>query len=393
MQLLALLCAALIGLSIPFPGRGARVLTALPAWEYSHAIWSKDGHRLLYIDPAFHVQLLDLRSRQQSKQLTTERATDATWSPDEQRIAYTADRPEGDYFVNTIYVKPVAGGEPIDLLPGELAVSSVSTQKRVDGWFADDVLAYEEHMGTALQQLFLLDMKRQDRYTDEKLMASYFVWDEQKRHVAGQWVGSDPAWFWLWDRKERRFITPTQPLPGHGQYFEAWSPDGSALLFTAWDRGGFYGDLGAQATLYRLEVESGQVTKVADQAGLATWAGDGITYVKLEERMSLVVNDPEGRERWRTDLGELAKVQQKLPGLYRPVAATTFLSYRRADDSWWVSPVTKEPHLLFRGPAKAADWTPFGRYLAIHRPRGARTERTQLQVLENPLAPGNQALP
>jgi hypothetical protein len=292
-------------------------------------------------------------------------------------------RPRGGEFtgfIETIFAKNLAGGKPVDLLPGEMAIQSVSTSKEIYGWFADGELAYHEHKGLGVQQLFLLNVEQRQLFTQDKLIATWFAWSESGECVAGQ----QPLSFWLWDRKERRFLTPKR-LPGNQQRFEAWSPDGRSVLFTAWDRNEGYGQPGARPTLYRLSVESGDVEKVDENAGLAALSGDLMAYVKFGERLTLVVAKASGGQvLWTDDLGELSKVEAKLPWGDQPTIASTFVGYRTVDDEWRVSPhVRKESRLMFRGPATTAQWSPFGRYLAVHKWHG---NEAHLQVLENPLA-------
>lgn len=214
-----------------------------------------------------------------------------------------------------------------------------------------------------------------------------FFWNELGDRVAGQ-IDGVPAHFWLWDRKHRQFITP-KGLPGVYQWFQAWSPDGNSALFTAWDSKGWYGQPGARPTLYRVDLETGQIEKVAD-AGLAASSGDLIAYVKFGQELRLVVaRASNGEVLWTDDLGELSRIETKLPWGYQPTIAATFIGYRTVDDEWRVSPhVQRDSRLMFRGPAITAQWSPFGRYLAVHRRQG---DETRLQVLENPLALGNPA--
>jgi hypothetical protein len=283
--------------------------------------------------------LLDLNRPERPILVTTEPAGDVVWSPDHTQIAYTAARPYNGRTVATIHTKPLAGQEPVDVLPGDLAMKSVSTGKEIHGWFDPTTLAYHEHMGASVQQLFLDNPEKGELLPTESLMASSFIWSEYGQRVAGQMSGG-PAHFWLWDREQKRFRTP-KVLPGVYQWFEAWAPDGRTAM----------------------------------------------AYVQFAPKLTLVVTRArDGAVAWSDDLGERSKIEAK-PWEYRPAIATTFVGYRTADDEWRVSPIhRKESRVLFAGPADAAQWSPFGRYLAVSRPVG---QGVRLQVLENPLTVGN----
>lgn len=264
--------------------------------------------------------LLNLAQPTQPAQATAVPSGSVVWSPDRNSIAYTTTRPRGDGLLETIFAKKLAEGNSVDLLPDEMAVQSVSTSKEISGWFPDGEIAYHEHKGPGVQQLFLLNVENRKLFSPDKLVAAWFAWSESGERVAGQQQSS----FWLWDRKERRFLTP-KTLPGSHQWFEAWSPEGRFVVFTAWNRNEGYGKPGARPALYRLSVESGDVEKVDENAGLAALSGDLIAYVKFGERLTLVVAKASGgKTLWTDDLGELSKVEAQLPWGYQPTIATTF---------------------------------------------------------------------
>lgn len=234
----------------------------------------------------------------------------------------------------------------------------------LSAWLDDRTLALEEHMGSGVQELRLLDTATQ-QLTDPAgapLAATFFTWAPARDKLIGQ----GPAAFWVWDRATGKRLSPAAKLPGQSQWFEAWAPDGAALLFTAWAGGFPYADLRG-VTLYRWDLATGAVTKVADQAALAAWAGPYIAYVRLGEPLTLVVTR-DGQELWTEPLGTLPPDRrQDLQWWYRPVpVGTNALAFHRADGWWTLSPLDRRaPRPLVQGAQVALAPSPEGEYLAV----------------------------
>lgn len=386
------------GDAAPATVRTPQVVAEVPAEGFAENLpghlpvaWEPDGHRLLYVgagsgaDQPGGILLLDLTLPGPPPQVAPWPARGAAWGPDGRWLAYTSSRtdPAEDFVPQTIYLQRLDGGDPVDLLPGELAVRSTSTAKQLHGWVDFTTLAYEEHMGTGIQQLFLVDTSTRKLIATPDLLATFFTWAPDGQRVAGQLWGGPPQ-FWVWDRSTGRFMTPTAPLPGAYQWFEAWADDGRSLLFTAWD--GLPYEQTARPTLYRLDLEQGSYTKVVDNAALAAWSEEGLAYVQWGEPLTLTVAGAADLSvRWTTDLGTPAPaVWQDLPFWYRPTFAGPYLAFRTLADQWQVSLAARpEVRTLYTGAGAAWSWPADGKYVALLTNTGPEA---RLQVVGNPLA-------
>ncbi|HYF91607.1 MAG TPA: hypothetical protein VD969_05140 [Symbiobacteriaceae bacterium] len=267
----------------------------------------------------------------------------------------------------------------MDLLPGDLAVQSVSTAKKAHRWLSGDILAYEEHMGTSVQQLFFLNVMSGVLTKEPELLASRFRWAPAGEPVAGRWLGG-PAGFWVWDRQAGYLRRSLES----GEVFEAWSPDGQELLYTEWHCPTPYCPQGA-STLWRLDLATGRRQQVAQNAGLAAWSAAGqIAYVQFGESLELVVTDSEtGSRLWVQKLGARPKEVEHRWDLYRPQFEGGSLAFTNAQGDWLLSRAeSKAVHHIYRGGESRLIWSPGGQHLAI---LGGR-ERPRLLVLENPLS-------
>ncbi|HLN60170.1 MAG TPA: hypothetical protein VK464_01370, partial [Symbiobacteriaceae bacterium] len=231
--------------------------------------------------------------------------TPPEWSPDGQSVALVGPRQDVGAVVPTIYRQPVDGGEAVDLLPGAQAVQGVSGTKFISRWAAPDTLYYSEHMGTGVSELRRLDVpgRKVVPWPDgELLQATFYHWADDSSRVAGQIYGG-PASFWVWDLQADRFVKPAEQLPGQFQWFEGWQGS-DTVLFTAWE-GYPYSPEATRATLYRLDLKSGGVAMVAENAVLAQASGDVVAYIALKPSPALVVVDKAGKELRREGLGAL----------------------------------------------------------------------------------------
>jgi hypothetical protein len=316
--------------------------------------------------------------------MTSGWAGSPVFRPDGMAVVYAGAGPprqggSGEWRPSTLYLQELDSGRLVDLLPGDLAVQSVSTAKKAHRWLSGDVLAYEEHMGTSVQQLFFLDVASGALTKETELLASGFRWAPAGERVAGQWLGG-PAGWWVWDRQ----AGPLRQSSQAGEVFEAWSPDGQEVLYTVWHCPAPYCPQGT-STLWRLELATGRRQKVAQNAGLAAWSAAGqIAYVQLGESLELVVTDAEtGRRLWVQKLGPLPKEMEHRWELYRPQFEGDSLAFRNAQGDWLLSRAEpKAVRHIYRGGESRLIWSPGGQHLAILDGR----ETGRLLVLENPLS-------
>jgi hypothetical protein len=120
--------------------------------------WAPDGLGLVYVDLSRRLMFLALAKPRYPRQVSEQTGYAPRFRPDGKAIAFTGGRPQDGRTVDTLYLQRSEGGVPIDLLPGERAVQSVSTAKLIHRWLEPTILSYEEHMGTGVQQLFLLNV-------------------------------------------------------------------------------------------------------------------------------------------------------------------------------------------------------------------------------------------
>lgn len=344
------------------------------------AAWVPDGRSLLYGTRNGPVMQLNLDRPEQPVTVTTVPTFSLT--TDGKSIAYVSGHQGPQRLESTIYVQSLAGGDPVDLFAGTTAIHGVSGVLRVDRWVDANTLAYYEAMGTAVRQLWLIDVPSRRVLLPESIdyAATTFTWTADGSRVAGQWSGG-PANFWLWDRVNGTFIKPTSPLPGEQQHFEAWAPDNQSVLFTAWSGGFAYWDLTASATLYRWHLDDGRVEKVAENAGLAGWSGPYITYVQFGERPELVVT-ADGKQRWSEPLGKLPpQGDGPPPWPQRPLLQAEYIAFAHLDGQWYVSPLgARSPHPLAKGHELQVQWAPDARHLGV-----LGDDPVRLQVFVNPV--------
>lgn len=291
--------------------------------------------------------------------------------------------PEG--LITTIFLQPVAGGEAEDVLPGEQATSGIKSVGEIHRWLDGTTLAYDALLGTGNRRLYSVDVTQHQRRPGPDRLAKHFTWDATGGRVAGQDYGYRAS-FWLWDLKARAYLNSTTPLPGPDQFFEAWSSDGRQALLSAWVGGLTYWQRDAKLKgLFRLGVETGHVEKLAEGAGLASWAQDRIAYLRFGKELTLVVaRASDGGILWTDDLGSVTNLEEFRfwAQSYRPVFVGRYLVYRTSAGEWRISLADrKHVRRLFVGREAILSWSPDGRYVAVLD--GAPQAR--LRVLENPL--------
>lgn len=364
-----------------------REVTALPPAP-SLPRWAPAGDRVLFSmhggddNPHGLAAVLDLSGAAAPQRLSPlPTFTPPEWSPDGQSVALVGPRQDVGAVVPTIYRQPLDGGETVDLLPGAQAVQGVSGTKFISRWAEPDTLYYSEHMGTGISELRRLDVPGRQVVPwpgGQLLQATFFHWADDSSRVAGQIYGG-PASFWVWDLKAGQFWKPAEALPGEFQWFEGWQGSDS-LLFTAWE-GYPYSPEATSATLYRLDLRSGSVAKVAADAVLAQSTGDVTAYISLKPSPALVVVDKAGKELRRDELGALPND----PGLweYQPRLAGRAVAFQTAAGDWQVAPVGPgEPVVIHKGPTRATvGFSPDGRRLALL----LQEIPAQLLILANPL--------
>lgn len=352
--------------------------------------WSPDGQAILYAGPAGpdnphgSPTIFQVGGQGAPRLLTMLPAfTEPIWHPGGKAVVFAGARQDNQGSATTLWQQPITGGDPTDLLPGDLARQSVSGTKWPNRWIAGETLAYVEHMGTGIQAMRLLNATArvlEPLPEGERLEATLYQFQPGGSRVAGQWYGGPPS-FWLWDFHARRRLAPPEPLPGQHQFFEAW--DGNdAVLFTAWDGGYPYSEDPGTATLYRWDLEGGRVAKVAESAVLAAAAGGRIAYVRLSPSPVLVVADTAGKVLWQRDLGPLPATGAGL-WEFRPRPGKTGVLYQTGDYRWHLAPVAGNGSAatVHEGPARAtAGFSPDERYIALL----VSDIPPQLQIFQNP---------
>ncbi|HWI51862.1 MAG TPA: hypothetical protein VNT01_06960, partial [Symbiobacteriaceae bacterium] len=312
--------------------------------------WAPDGQRLVYVTESRQLMLLDLTDPAHPRPVSARTGYAPRFRPDGKAVAFTGIRTEAGRTLNTLYLQRLDGGAPVDLLPGDLAVQSVSTAKMIHRWLDAKRLSYEEHMGTGIQQLFLLDVPTRTLSTQGSLIATRFQWSANGRRVAGH-VTCCPSRFWIWDRLQRQFVIPAESPAGPSQrWFEAFSDDGQQALFTEWTGKQAY-DAQARAPLFRLEITTARTVTLAENGILAAWSGDLVAYVKVENTMTLVVaKAQDGQPVWTENLGAVPDRFDIHHWEYQPQFAGPFLFFRAGDGRWRVSPADrKQVQIVYPG--------------------------------------------
>jgi|GEM_PF-2277537 len=366
---------------------------SVPTLPISYVAWSPEGRYLLYIGGpgprAEHgpLMLLDMNEPGNPRPVAQRPLYGGlAWHPAGDSFVYTRmDRGPGGRLAPTIFQQRLTGGEPVNLLPQE--VTPPLNVAFIHRWLDERTLAFDESVGTAMRRAFLLDAVEGRLVQTPELVATTFTWAPTGDRLAGQ--GSDPLspTFWIWDRLANRFLIAPRtgedsPLPGVQQHFEAWSPDGRSALFTAWT-GRPYRP-GSRPTLYRLDLTTGETTRLAEGAAFAAWSGDWIAYVRDAPRFTLVVTRAaDNQVRWTDDLGPPPQMDgPSFPWTFWPRMVGPYLAYRTTAGDWLVSRADrKEVERIYRGELVSPFWSPTGRQIALlHTNEGAF-----LVVLANPL--------
>lgn len=342
--------------------------------------WSPDGNRILYEGGPNGQPTVATVAGQEPPLAPVGLRTfvPPVWAPDGKGVVFAGARQEVDgSTATTLYLQPVAGGNPVDLLPGALAKQSVSGTKFPRRFVSPTMLAYEEHMGSGIQELRLVDIASHKPVAlPQPLQATFFTWSPDGALVAGQIYGG-PADFWVWDMAAQQFLKKANPAPSPYQFFEGWAGPGTAL-FTRWEKYP-YDQEALTASLYALDVGSGKETRVADDGVLAGGTGEHITYVKLKPRPTLVVADKTGKPLWQEDLGALPPG----PALweYRPHLTDQYVAYRLFPEEWKISPLGEhKPVTVSKGLPATAGFSPDGRHVAVL----LLDAPARLQILLNP---------
>ncbi|MFZ5818086.1 MAG: hypothetical protein ACOY93_22775 [Bacillota bacterium] len=373
------------------PAPGVRLVASHPLQpgpindpEASPTAWAPSGGRLLYTAPLEgsrigQVMLLDLNRPDSPVEVSRGEGREPRWSPDGRAVVYLGPREQEI----TFYRQEPADGEPVDLLPGEQVRRGMTGVKGQHRWLEPDLLAYREHMGTGIGELRLLKVPDRALLPIPRLAATGFRWSPDGWRVAGQLHGGPPT-FWVWDRTTAALIEPGDPLPGTYQWFEAWSPDGQALLFSAWTGDLPYSERSDRPLLYRWDLRSGRVEEIAEGAAAAVWAGEQIAFLRLGEKLTLTLVDAAAlTPHWSADLGSLPP--DRLPALrvaLRPLITGGYIAYADTAWQWRVTPLAKhKPRALLEGERVGVEFSPDARHLAV-REQG---ENARLLVLENPL--------
>lgn len=364
---------------------------SLPARMDSRLPWSPNGRHLLYVGPeqppttGGPLMLLDLSQPTRPRPISPGIIGNAAWHPSGQSFAFTTARlVPAEGFRTTIYQMGTGADRPTELVTTGVGPGTEAVLQR---WLDDQTLAFDQNLGTGLRRLMLFDTKRGEA-SDPSLGATDYRWEPIGEQVAGQlFIWPAPPYFWLWNRRTGKFVfQPNRAqgrLPGSSQFFEAWSPAGRYVLFTAWDRFAYAPD--ATPTLYRLDLETGQVTKVADNAAFAAWSGDWITYVAVGPRLTLTVTRARDNQvLWSDDLGVRPTENGDSPWVFRPLFADPYLIYRTVGNEWRVARADDgAKRTFYRGDPGHLSISPDGRHIAlIHQNQAPR-----LLVIRNPLIP------
>ncbi len=303
-------------------------------------------------------------------------ARSIAWGPNG-CVAFVAARDE-EFTPETVYLRyfGVTGNpfKTIDLLPGDLARHGVSKTKVVHGWLDDRTLAYEEHMGTGVQKLGLVDTSTYAPIECPELLAFSFHWQPGGSLLLGDMNG--PAGFWIWDRASGKYVLESSRSLSDGiQRFQAWGPaakTAGSVFFSASAEEELDRNVDLHSDLYEYDLKTRSCTKIANDAGPAEQAGGVLAYVKLSSPLTLVVKDlARGTVLWEQDLGALAPPDSIKR--FKPVMCDGYVLYRTSKGEWWLSPtLAKQPVLLAgasRGPEAtappSASLSPDGAFAAI----------------------------
>lgn len=367
--------------AVASPSTGPEVVAGIPAApelridaDRLWMDWAPDGHRLVYVAYPRKLMLLDLADPGRPRLISVRAGHSPRFSPDGGFVAFAGSRGGRE---DTIYLQRLDGRAPIDLWPGELTLRSSKVLHR---WLDKNTIAYDELLGTGIHTAGMIDVGDRRVTTVPSLWATVFFWSPDGRRVAGHRTCC-PSRFWVWDRVQRLTLVPESVAGKPDEWFEAWSGDGTQVLFSEWQGGAAYGPA-SRSRLVRLDLKTGKRTVVAENAVLAAASGNLLAFLEVGLGMTLVVADlSTGRRIWVDDLGRLPDRFDIRHWDYRPVFAGPYLFFRTGDGAWQVSPAAaKAVATVYPADDSHVVWSPDGRHGAVLDHSG------RLRVVRNPLS-------
>ena len=422
------------GSSAPVASELAPGLGVVSALETDVIGWSADGGRLaLALDDGVYVApVSDLAQRERIVRTGLGHpVTQLAWSPDGCRIAFVSTRP-GDRW-QTIWLADADGSHLRDLLPPDAPFGSPGTRSVAIGrWLGGDEIAFVAGCGTECLQVATVDVAH-GTYAALCTANGSVVWSRDGSVAAAE--GHLGALALLRGADRRPIVASGSHLQAPcpelvpscssgapsdiraWNAFDAWSPDGSRFLFTAWVPGpacAYDPPRRPRPALFVWDVAAAKARRVAADAAWGAWSPDGswIAFLRLTPTdvgrkrggvphppgpgcaaTLVVVNAESGTTRAGVPLGTLDPCDPTAHG-----SASDPMHPRWSFDGRSVAVVGADGSTLLlgadgltrraltRGVAAAVAWSPDGRYIAL-RPAGRFRAPPQATGLEAVLPP------
>lgn len=268
-------------------------LATLPSAVYA---WSPDGSLLAYAvdDTVIIVETTTFdgqRCRIRAPK-TISVVRQVSWSPDGQQIAFVGAR-FGDQW-DTIWVATDNCTGLRDLLPvGAPFDATGSRGIRISAWVSADAVAFAHHCGTSCELLHSVQVVPGSFATYCAGSAGVYHWDPTRSHViverflGGLGLRRNPAavpittgGFPCSSRTEHEDVLEGCTVVegrqrGEWRSFDAWSPDGRQVLFTARPCSTRMGSNHPVGVLSLWDVQTGRDEPLFAYGSRAAWAPDG----------------------------------------------------------------------------------------------------------------------
>ncbi|MBI2954962.1 MAG: zf-HC2 domain-containing protein [Chloroflexi bacterium] len=262
--------------------------------------WSPGAQALAYAskDGVFIARAPDFTPVRLAQQI----GTTPLWSTDGKFVAFSGFCQDGDAGVGTVWLAAADGSSVRDLLPGDKAKLSVSTNKLLVAWVDERTLSYAEGIGTGVAALATVDVQNGEvkaitarPYPESqfpKVAASQYNWSPNRRFVVADAWGRGLPTSTLLDLSNGTGSPLTSlggPTPDYQRFFQqfrSWAPDSQSFVYAQWPEADKpWPILDQSPTLYlwdmrkvdanRREIgtEIGEV--LIPNAYLAVWSPDG----------------------------------------------------------------------------------------------------------------------